>query len=159
MESLHQRLGPYAVVRDPVKLGVEDTPHYDPYEDKLQNVETLHILDKEPEVTPEWGDKCINKEILLPRGKKWPETECYIGREMSTVDQIIDPIRTPFCIHTFMSWNFQCEKLQICQLISLQNQCMPNVMLMGMNIFYIRSIHQSQKLWVSSQCKRPENSC
>ena len=39
MESLCQRLGP-------VDLGTEDVLQYDPYEDELQNVETLPILDE-----------------------------------------------------------------------------------------------------------------
>ena len=47
MESLHQRLGLCAVVRDLVELGVKDTQQYDPYEDKLQNGKMLSILDKE----------------------------------------------------------------------------------------------------------------
>ena len=55
MESLHQRLGPCAMVRDLVELGVEDTPQYNPYEDKLHKVEIFPILDKEPEITLEWG--------------------------------------------------------------------------------------------------------
>ena len=46
MESLHQRFGPCAVVRDLVELGAEDTPQYDPHEDDSQNAETLPILDK-----------------------------------------------------------------------------------------------------------------
>ena len=38
MESLHQRLGPHAMVRDLVELDVEDVSQYDPYDNKLQNV-------------------------------------------------------------------------------------------------------------------------
>ena len=54
MDSIHLRLGPCGMVRDLVELGVEDS---DPYEDVLQNAEMFTILDKEPEVTPEWGDQ------------------------------------------------------------------------------------------------------
>ena len=53
-----------------VDLGVEETPQYDPYEDKLQNAETFPMLDEEQEVTPKWGDQYVNAEILLPRGDK-----------------------------------------------------------------------------------------
>ena len=55
MESLNQMLGPHAVLRDLVKLGVEETPQYESYEDKLQNAKTFLMLDEEPEGTPEWG--------------------------------------------------------------------------------------------------------
>ena len=44
------------MVRDLVELGVENTLQYDPYEDELKNGETFPILDKEPEITPRWGD-------------------------------------------------------------------------------------------------------
>ena len=47
MESLFQRLGPHAMVRDLAKLGVEDTLQYDPYEDKLQNAKMFPILGKD----------------------------------------------------------------------------------------------------------------
>ena len=49
-ESLHQRLGP-TMVSDLVELGSENTPQYDPHEDKLQNAKTFPILDEVPEVT------------------------------------------------------------------------------------------------------------
>ena len=48
VDFLHQRLGPNTMVRDQVELGVENALQYDPYEDKLQNVKTFSILDKEP---------------------------------------------------------------------------------------------------------------
>ena len=51
MESLHQRLGPHAMVRDLVELGVEDRPWYDPYKDELQNADMSPILNEEPEAT------------------------------------------------------------------------------------------------------------
>ena len=70
MASLHQKLCPHADVIDLVELGVEETLQYDPYEDKLQNAKMFPMLDKEPEVTPEWGDQYVNAEILLPRGDK-----------------------------------------------------------------------------------------
>ena len=70
MESIHQRLGPQAEMGNLVELGVEDTPQYDQYDDKLQNAETFPMLDKEPEVTPEWGNQYVNAEILPPRGDK-----------------------------------------------------------------------------------------
>ena len=50
--SLHQKLGPHPELRDLVALGVEDTPQYDRYEDKLQISKMLPMLGKEPEVTP-----------------------------------------------------------------------------------------------------------
>ena len=40
---------------------------YNPYEDKSQNAVMFPILDKEPEVTPEWGDKYFNAKILFLR--------------------------------------------------------------------------------------------
>ena len=43
MESLHEKLGPYAEVRDLVKQGVEDTPQYDPYENTSQTAKTCPI--------------------------------------------------------------------------------------------------------------------
>ena len=70
MESLHQALGPCTRLSDLVDLGVEETPQYDPYEDKSQNAETFPMLDEEPEITPKWGDQFVNAEILLPRGDK-----------------------------------------------------------------------------------------
>ena len=55
-------------MRDLVELGVEDTLQYEPYADsKWQNI--FH-LDKEPEITPKWGDQYINAGILLPRVDK-----------------------------------------------------------------------------------------
>ena len=42
MELHHQRLGPHAMLSDLIELSVEDTPHYDPYEDELQNAK--HFL-------------------------------------------------------------------------------------------------------------------
>ena len=68
MESLHQTLGPCTVLRDLVKLGVEETPQYDPYKDESQNAEKFPMLDEKPKVTPEWGDQYKITEILLPRG-------------------------------------------------------------------------------------------
>ena len=53
-----------------VQLGVENMLQYDPHEDKSQNAEMFPILDGESEVTPEWGDQCVNTEILLPREDK-----------------------------------------------------------------------------------------
>ena len=70
IESTHQRLGPHAMVRYLVKVGVEDTLHYNPYEEELQNVETFTILDEKAEVNPEWSDQYVNAEILLPREEK-----------------------------------------------------------------------------------------
>ena len=70
MESLHQKLGPHAGLRDLVELGVQETPQYDPYEDELQDAKTFPIFDEEPDVTPEWGGQYVNAEKLLPRGDK-----------------------------------------------------------------------------------------
>ena len=58
MESLHQRLGSWAEVEDLVKLGMENKPQNDPYEDELQNAKPFCMLDEEPEVTLEWGTVC-----------------------------------------------------------------------------------------------------
>ena len=66
MESLHQKLGYQAMVRL-AELGVEAIPQFDPYMDKLQNLETLPIMGEEPEVTPEWGDQYLHAEITLKR--------------------------------------------------------------------------------------------
>ena len=55
MESLHQRLGPHAMVGEVAKLGAEDTLQYHPCEDKSQNVYTFAILDEDSEAMPKWG--------------------------------------------------------------------------------------------------------
>ena len=70
MESLYQRFGHYAVVRDLVELGVEDTPQFDQYEDEFQNAKTFPMLDEEPEVTHKCGNQYVNADILLPRGDR-----------------------------------------------------------------------------------------
>ena len=67
MKSLHKRLGTYAMAIDLIELGVEYTPQYNPYEEKLQNANTFSILDKEPEATSEWGDQYVNAEIFFLR--------------------------------------------------------------------------------------------
>ena len=70
-------LGPCARLSDLVNLGVEETPQYDPYEDKLQNAEIIPMLNEEPEVIPEWGDQYVNAEMLLSREDKMaPEARC-----------------------------------------------------------------------------------
>ena len=90
METPHQRLGPHAMVTNLVEMCAEDTKHYDLYEDKSQNNETLPILDEESEVS-------IRDQIL-------------------TLTQLVDPIRIQSWIHAFMRWNFVGEKLQSWQL-------------------------------------------
>ena len=70
IESLHQRLGTYATVRDLVGLGVDYPSQYDPYEDKSQTAQTFLILDEEPEVTPEWENQYVNTETLFLRGDR-----------------------------------------------------------------------------------------
>ena len=70
MKFLCLQFGPQDLVRDLAELGVEDVLQYDPYEDKSQNSEIFSMMDKEPEVTPEWRDKYVNAEILLLRGDK-----------------------------------------------------------------------------------------
>ena len=70
MEFLHQKLGPQAMVRDLVELGVKDTPPNNPYEDKSQNAETVLMLYKEPELFSEWVVQYVNIEILLLRGNR-----------------------------------------------------------------------------------------
>ena len=57
MESLYQRFGPHAMMRDQVELGVDDTLQYDQYVNESQNTKMFPILDKEPEVNPKWGDQ------------------------------------------------------------------------------------------------------
>ena len=64
MESLHQRLGPHAKVRDLVKLGEKDTLQYDPYEDELQNAETLTRGE------PRLGGLTCKCRNILPRGDR-----------------------------------------------------------------------------------------
>ena len=66
MEPLHQRLGPHAMGRDLVDLGVEYTLQYDPYEDESKNAKTFPILDEEPEVPQEWRHQYLNTETLPP---------------------------------------------------------------------------------------------
>ena len=70
MESLHQRLGSHAMVKDLVNLDAEDVLQYDPNQDKMLNVNKFPILDKKPEVTQEWRNQYVNAEILLPRGDR-----------------------------------------------------------------------------------------
>ena len=53
MESLHQRLGPQAMMDDLADLDAEGTPQYDQYEDKLQDNEIFPSLDEETKVAPE----------------------------------------------------------------------------------------------------------
>ena len=67
MKSLHQRLGPQAMVDGLADLGMEYIPEYNLYDDESQNVETFPSLNEEPEVTLEWGGGYLNVEILLPR--------------------------------------------------------------------------------------------
>ena len=43
MESIHQRLGPQAMVNDLTDRGTEDMPHYDPYEDESQSMDISHF--------------------------------------------------------------------------------------------------------------------
>ena len=58
------------MVDDLADLGMDGMSPYNPYEDKLQNVETFLSSDKESGVTLEWRDQYFNAEILLPRGDK-----------------------------------------------------------------------------------------
>ena len=75
-ESLHQRLDPHAEVRDLVKLGVEDTPQYNPYENELQNGETFPILDEEPEVTPKGGGPMCKHWNVTPKREQNRQRLC-----------------------------------------------------------------------------------
>ena len=63
MESLYQRFGPQAMVDIFTDLGAEYMPQHHAYEDESQNIKTFPSLDKEPEVTPEWGYQYLNAEI------------------------------------------------------------------------------------------------
>ena len=50
--------------------GLENTPQYDPYENKTQNKQTFPQQAEELELMPEVGDHYIGAEILLPRGNE-----------------------------------------------------------------------------------------
>ena len=65
MDSVHQALGPCTRLSNLVDLGVQETPQYVLYEDKLHNAETFPMLAEEPEITPEWRDQYVNAEKLL----------------------------------------------------------------------------------------------
>ena len=51
-------------------LGTEDALLYDSYDDESLNVETFLSLNKEPEVTPDWGNQYWIAEIKPSRGNK-----------------------------------------------------------------------------------------
>ena len=55
LESVCQRLGPQAMVDALADLNIGDMMHCDPYKDGSQKVVTFPSLDKEPEITPNWG--------------------------------------------------------------------------------------------------------
>ena len=70
MESLHQKLVPWTMMRYLVELGVEDTLQCNAYEDESQNAKTFPMLDEKSGITPNRGDHYVNAEILLPRGDR-----------------------------------------------------------------------------------------
>ena len=68
MARVYDKLGSWVVPRDLEDLGLENTPQYDPNEDKIQNKQSFPQLAEVLEPIPEVGDYCIGAKILLPRG-------------------------------------------------------------------------------------------
>ena len=96
MAPLHERVGPCAMVKDLVELGVKNTLQYDPCEDQSQNAKTFPILDKEPEVSSGWGDQYVNAELLLPRGDRIVRGQVICQKQEANGNPISRLIRTPF---------------------------------------------------------------
>ena len=68
MARVYERLGSWVLPRELENIGLENTPQYNPYEDKTENNEqTFSQLEKEQEPMPEMCDLYIGAEILLPR--------------------------------------------------------------------------------------------
>ena len=70
MSRVYERLVSGVLQRELEKLGLEDTPQYDLYEEETQNEQTLPQLAEELESMPEVGELYIRAKILLPRGDK-----------------------------------------------------------------------------------------
>ena len=133
MESLHQVMGPCAMLRDLVSLGVEEILQYDPYEDKSQNSERFPMLDEEPEVTPKGGPICKCRDTAPKRGQD--------GQRLSgMLDANGNPIgrsnQNPILDTCLYEVEFPGREIAELWLISLQSQCMPSMTSMGMNTYY-----------------------
>ena len=68
MAIVYNRLGSQVLPRDLEDIRLENTPHYDTYEDETQNDQTFPQLVEELEPMSEAGDQYIGAEIMLPRG-------------------------------------------------------------------------------------------
>ena len=71
MDSVHQRVGPQAMVNNLADWGAEDMPQNDACKDDSKNGETFPGFEEEPEVTPPWGDQYLNAEILSQEETNW----------------------------------------------------------------------------------------
>ena len=143
MESLHQRLGHHAEVRDLVELGVKYTLQYNPYDDKSWNAEMFPILDKESEVTPEWEDQYVTVEILLPRGDRMARGHTVCWKHDADGNPIGRSNQNPILDTCLYDMKFPGVEKQNWQLTSLQSKVMTSVMSVKMNTFYHR--HSSIK--------------
>ena len=70
MARVYEKLGSLVLPRALEDIGLKNTPHYDPYEDETQNMQTFSLIAEKLDPTPEVGDHYIGAEILLPRGDK-----------------------------------------------------------------------------------------
>ena len=71
MARVNEKLGSWFLPRELENIGLENTPQFDPYEDKTQNEQLFPQLAEEPEPMQEVGDYYIGAEILLQEGMKW----------------------------------------------------------------------------------------
>ena len=114
MESLYQKLGPQAMARDLVELGVEDILQYNPYEDRSQNVQMFPILDKEPQVNPEWGGQYVNAEILLLRVDRMARDQVVHQKQDAENNPIGRSNQSPIfdtCLYTVEFFEGEIKKL------------------------------------------------
>ena len=65
MARVYERLGFQVTPRDLEKLGLENSPQYDPYEDETQNEQSFPQLAEELEPMPEMGDYYLGANKLL----------------------------------------------------------------------------------------------
>ena len=70
MAIVYERLGSQILPRYSEDIGLESIPHYDQYEDEMQNKWTFPQLAEELKSMPEVGNQYIGAEILLPRGHR-----------------------------------------------------------------------------------------
>ena len=68
MARVHEKLGSSVLPRELEETGLENTPQYDLYKDKMQKEQMSPQLAGELEFSPELGDHYVEAEILLPRG-------------------------------------------------------------------------------------------